>query len=295
MPGFRDDLRVIRRVRAAKFDMAIDFHGGPRSSLITWLSGAPVRVGYDIRGRSWMYTIRVPRPRHIRPRHAVLNQWDLLAAIGIPEPGASQMPVEMAVDPGAAASVSRRLADAGVRAGDRLIVVHVSAGNPFRRWPLDRFAALVSSLVQPDAGRRVVVTSGPSERGAAATVIELARARLSAGDARRVLVCGEFSLAEFRALVDRAALYIGGDSGPLHIASTSRTPILGLYGPTLPVRSEPWRSPEWTSAAVEVDGLPCRPCDQRRCEPGDFRCLTWIEPDRVLGAAERILAGTRRA
>jgi heptosyltransferase III len=290
--GFRDDLRVIRRVRAAKFDMTIDFHGGPRSSLITWLSGAPVRVGYDIRGRSWMYTIRVPRPRHIRPRHAVLNQWDLLGALGIPEPDVSRMPAEMAIDPVAAASVGKRLADAGVRANDRLIVVHVSAGNPFRRWPLDRFAVLVSGLAQPDAGRRVAVTSGPSERGAAAAVIEQARARLGTDEARRVLACGEFSLAEFRALVDRAALYIGGDSGPLHIASTSRTPIVGLYGPTLPVRSEPWRSPDVTSAAVEVDGLPCRPCDQRRCEPGDFRCLTWIEPKQVLDSAERILART---
>jgi lipopolysaccharide heptosyltransferase II len=292
LAGLRDDLRVIRRVRAAKFDAAIDFHGGPRSSLITWLSGAPVRVGYDIRGRSWMYTIRVPRPRHIRPRHAVLNQWDLLSALGLPEPDASRMPVEMAIDPIAAASVGKRLAHEGVRAGDRLIVVHVSAGNPFRRWPLDRFAVLVSSLAQPEADRRVVVTSGPSERGAAAAVIEQARARLGTDEGRRVLACGEFSLAEFRALVDRAALYIGGDSGPLHIASTSRTPIVGLYGPTLPVRSEPWRSPEWTSMAVEVDGLPCRPCDQRRCEPGDFRCLTWIEPKRVIDSAERILSRT---
>ena len=290
LAGLRDDLRVIRLVRAAKFDAAIDFHGGPRSALITWLSGAPLRVGYDIRGRSWMYTIRVPRPRHIRSRHAVLNQWDLLSALGIPEPDAGRMPVEMAIDPVATASVGRRLAHEGVRAGDRLIVVHVSAGNPFRRWPLDRFAVLVSSLAQLDAGRRVVVTSGPSERDAAATVIEQARARLGTDAARRVLACGEFSLAEFRALVDRAALYIGGDSGPLHIASTSRTSIVGLYGPTLPVRSEPWRSREWTSTAVEVDGLPCRPCDQRRCEPGDFRCLTWIEPKQVLASAERILA-----
>jgi len=240
-----------------------------------------------------MYTIRVPRPRHIRPRHAVLNQWDLLGALGIPEPDASRMPAEMTVDPVAAASVGKRLADGGMGASDQLIVVHVSAGNPFRRWPLDRFAVLVSGLAQTDAGRRVAVTSGPSERGAAAAVIEQARARLGTDEARRVLACGEFSLAEFRALVDRAALYIGGDSGPLHIASTSGTPIVGLYGPTLPVRSEPWRSPEFLSAAVEVDGLPCRPCDQRSCEPGDFRCLTWIEPKQVLDSAERLLARTR--
>jgi len=291
LAGFRDDLAVIRRVRAAQYDTVIDFHGGPRSSLIAWLSGARVRVGYDVRGRGWMYTVRVPRPREIRPRHAVLNQWDLLSAIGIPAPDARRMPAQMVVDPVAAATVARRLSDAGVRADDRVIVVHVSAGNPFRRWPIERFVTLVATLAHADTGRRVVVTSGPSERDAASTVIDQARARLKTQDeARHVLECGEFSLAEFRALVERAALYIGGDSGPLHIASTSTVPIVGLYGPTLPVRSAPWRGPEWTSEAVDVAGLPCRPCDQRRCEPGDFRCLTWLGPEQVEAAAERALA-----
>jgi lipopolysaccharide heptosyltransferase II len=292
--GVLDDVALIRRVRAAKYDMAIDFHGGPRSSLIAWLSGAAVRVGYDVRGRGWMYSVRVPRPRHIRPRHAVLNQWDLLSAIGIPAPDARHMPVEMATDPAAETAVALRLADAGVRADDCVIVVHVSAGNPFRRWPIDRFVTLVAALAQADAGRRVVVTSGPSEREAASTVIQQARALVTTrDDARHVLACGEFSLAEFRALVNRAALYIGGDSGPLHIASTCSVPIVGLYGPTLPVRSAPWRAPEWISDAVEVADLPCRPCDQRRCEPGDFRCLTWLGAEQVAAAAERVLASTQ--
>jgi lipopolysaccharide heptosyltransferase II len=291
MAGVRDDLGLIRRLRAARYDMAIDFHGGPRSSLITWLSGAAVRVGYDIRGRGWMYTVRVPRPRDIRPRHAVLNQWDLLTPIGLRAPDASRMPVEMTTEATATAAVASRLAGAGVRADDRIIVVHVSAGNPFRRWPLERFVTLVAALVQADAGRRVVVTSGPSEFEAASKVIEQARILLTRrGDASRVLACGEFSLAEFRALMDRAALYIGGDSGPLHIAATSPVPIVGLYGPTLPVRSAPWRAPERISEAVEVTAnLLCRPCDQRRCEPGDFRCLTWLESAQVAEAAERAL------
>ena len=108
-----------------------------------------------------------------------------------------------------------------------------------------------------------------------------------------MLACGEFSIAELRALVDRAALYIGGDSGPLHVASTSQVPIVGLYGPTLPVRSEPWRDPAAIAEAVDVDGLPCRPCDQRRCVPGDFRCLTGISAEQVAEAAERALARAR--
>ena len=99
--------------------------------------------------------------------------------------------------------------------------------------------------------------------------------------------------AELRALVGRAALYIGGDSGPLHVAGTTGVPVVGLYGPTLPVRSQPFRSESFISAAAEVDGLPCRPCDQRRCEPGDFRCLSGISAESVAALAERALAGPK--
>src|SRR5204862_4318786 len=113
--------------------------------------------------------------------------------------------------------------------------------------------------------RRIVVTSGPSEQGAAASVIAGAQERLGPAHARQIVSCGELSLAELRALLDRAALYIGGDSGPLHVAATTRVPIVGLYGPTLPVRSAPWRDAACVSESVDAGDLPCRPCDQRVC------------------------------
>ncbi len=281
------DIAFGLRLRARRYDLAIDFHGGPRASLLTWLSGARVRVGYQVVGRAWMYTTRVPRPRELRPRHAVQNQWDLLAALGIPGPDADTSPVEMPADPAATAAIGVRLTQAGVQPADRLVVVHVSAGNPFRRWPQSSFAEVVSGLIARDATARVVVTSGPSEREAAGQVVEAARARLVPGERDRVLEAGEFSLAELRALMDRAALYIGGDSGPLHIAATSAVPIVGLYGPTLPVRSAPWRNRSLVDESVEVTGLACRPCDQRVCAPGDFRCLTHLSPASVIAAAER--------
>ena len=281
------------RLRRARYDLAIDFHGGPRSSLLAWLSGAPVRVGYDVAGRGWMYTTRVARPRALRPRHSVENQWDLLEAIGIGPSDRSRYPVEMPLDAGVASAVDARLARADVHCGDALVVVHVSAGNPFRRWPIERFAALVAALARADPRRRVIVTSGPSEREAANRVIAQARDALAVGDRARVVDCGEFALDELRALFERASLYIGGDSGPLHVAATTRTAIVGLYGPTLPARSAPWRAPDLVAEAVEVHGLPCRPCDQRVCAPGDFRCLTWITPEQVAAAAERALARTR--
>ena len=295
LAGVLDDLALAGRLRAVRFDLVIDFHSGPRSSLITWLSRAPRRIGYDVPGRGWMYTTRVARPRAIRPRHAVENQWDLLSALGIAAPDPSHSPTEMSVDTRAAEAVADRLAAAGVHQDEELIVLHVSAGNPFRRWPLESFASLIALLIRRHPRRRVVVVSGPSENDAAARVIEQARAHLDAANAEHVLACGEFTLDELRALMDRAALYIGGDSGPMHIASTSTVPIVGLYGPTLPVRSEPWRAPQWPSEAAEVDGLPCRPCDQRTCIPGDFRCLTWLTPEQVSNVAESAMARSRRA
>jgi lipopolysaccharide heptosyltransferase II len=288
--GVFAELALIRRLRAGRFDLAIDFHGGPRASTLTWLSGAKVRIGYTIAGRSWMYTRRVERPRELRARHSVENQWDLLEPLAIARSDPAASPVEMPVDPAAAAIVAERLARAGVTPADRVIVVHVSAGNPFRRWPSASFSRVATELAEADDRHRVVVTSGPSDCDARERVIAEARAALPDAHRQRVLASGEFSLVELRALVDRAALYVGGDSGPLHIAATSHVPIVALYGPTLPARSAPWRATTWPAAAVEVSGLPCRPCDQRVCVPGDFRCLTRIQPEQVVDAALGIVA-----
>jgi ADP-heptose:LPS heptosyltransferase len=267
----------------------IDFHGGPRASLLTWLSGAPVRVGYAVAGRAWMYTRRVERPRAIRPRHAVRNQWDLLEAIGIAPEGPGTFPVEMPVDAPAETAVADRLRSAGVTPAHRLIVIHVSAGNPFRRWPQRSFAEVVAALVRRHADARVMVTSGPSDREAAEHVVGEARDLLPPDAKNRILAIDELTLPQLRALLERAALFIGGDSGPLHIAATSAVPIVGVYGPTLPVRSAPWRDARLVTEAVEGGDLECRPCDQRACAPGDFRCLTRISSAAVIAAAERAL------
>ena len=283
------DIALARRLRRDRFDLVIDFHGGPRSGFLTWATGAPQRVGYDLPGRGWCYTTRVPWTRSlVPPRHSVLNQWALLGPLGIEPPDRARDAVTMPLDPDAVRRVDDRLLAAGIDRSARLIVLHVSAGNPFRRWPAASFAGAAATLASGDPARRIIITSGPSEHAAAEAVAAEAR-QLAGGAAGRILRTGEFDLAELRALVDRAALYIGGDSGPLHIAATTRTPIVALFGPTLPDRSMPWRDPAIGAIAVDAGPLPCRPCHQRRCVPGDFRCLTAISPTMVVTAAEQLL------
>jgi ADP-heptose:LPS heptosyltransferase len=285
------DLALARRLRAERFDLVIDFHGGPRSAWLTLATGAAQRVGYDVPGRGWMYTTRVPWTRSlVPPRHSVENQWDLLRPLGFAAPDRGRDAVDIAEDPAAAGSIAARLDAANVPVDAALVVMHVSAGNPFRRWPAERFAAVAAALAREDHARRIIITAGPSEEDAANRIA--ADAQAHAGHAATAIVrCGEFDLAELRALVGRAALYIGGDSGPLHIASGTRTPIVALFGPTLPERSMPWRDETIPAIAVDAGPLPCRPCHQRQCGPGDFRCLTMITTEQVIDAARKILSG----
>jgi lipopolysaccharide heptosyltransferase II len=295
----QDDLALAARLRRNRYDIVLDLHGGPRSSWLTLATGAPQRIGYTVKGRSWMYTTTVPRSRELRARHSVVNQWDLLRAIhspseagdgptAWPEVDPARDAVEMPLDPDADSRIARRLQQAGVADDDELIVAHVSAGNPFRRWPEPAFVAMLTALARAGDRRRIIVSSGPSDRDAARRITNAARDQLH-GAPGRIVEFGEFDLTELRALIGRSRVFIGGDTGPLHIAATTTTPVVGLYGPTLPARSAPWRDLTIPTWSLEVAGLPCRPCEQRVCEPGDFRCLTSLRPEEVVTAAEQAL------
>jgi len=292
-----DDLRLARRLRRSRYDVVVDLHGGPRSSWLTLASGARQRIGYDIIGRQRMYTRTVKRARELRPRHSVLNQWDLLSAIegwDPHQPDPARDCVEMPLDKAADQRIGERLDRAGITPQDEIIVVHVSANSPFRRWPETAFMELLAGLAQGGSRRRLIVSSGPSDPTAAIRIAAGARAMMAGTPAAtRIVDFGEFGdVAELQALIRRSRIFIGGDTGPLHLAATTATPVVAIYGPTLPAQFSPWRSPALVTESVEVAGLPCRPCDQRVCEPGDFRCLTRLQPQDVLAAAERTLKCT---
>ena len=203
--------------------MAIDFHGGPRSSLLTWLSGAPVRIGYRVAGRSWMYTTRVPRPRELRPRHSVENQWDLLSAARTSRRRiAARFPVEMSPDPHVVAAVVERLARAGVdcrrsrdrRPRQRRQPVPALAGRAFV-CPRHRAGGARSAAARH---RHVRV---PRTGDAAGGVIDQARAaRLRPTATASCRAASSRSPSCARSSIDRRC-YIGGDSGPLHVAATT--------------------------------------------------------------------------
>jgi len=305
---FAGFVRLVRRIRKESYDILLDLHGGPRASWITFLSGAKTKAGYDIRGKRFLYHIRVPRRGAGGPIHSVQNHANLVRALGA-EFGDSEIPALSlpAANPEEAERVENILRqychpesfggshspaprkDEILRTAQddnkdakqlKLVVVHIGAGNRFRDWGAGNIAALTKLLARLPNVRSVLI-------GAAAD-LKIQDEVLAEGDAAVIPLAGRLNLIEIRELIGRAALFVGPDSGPMHIAASTETPIVAYFGPTLPAHFAPWR-PGGNRTVILEKKIPCRPCKQRECETNDFRCLLTITPDEVFAACRPFL------
>jgi ADP-heptose:LPS heptosyltransferase len=131
----------------------------------------------------------------------------------------------------------------------------------------------------------VALIGGAEDREAEAGILAAVRGTLS--------FVGRLDLAGTTELVRRAAAFVGPDSGPMHIAAAVGTPIVAWFGPTVPASFAPWKP----AAPVRIleKALDCRPCKQRTCAPGDFRCLGLITPEEVRDNVLAVLAEAGRA
>lgn len=266
----RDSWRLIREIRRERYDAVLDFHGGPRTTLWTFLSGARVKVGYLIRGRGWPYDIAVPRNRAEGPIHSVENHLNLVRALG-PEVRETPDLCLPPTKPEEKARLERLFKENGLQ-GTKVIVLHIGAGNAFRDWGIGHLASLARRL-SGVPGVRIALAGGEGDISREAEII-------GRGDVPALSLVGQLNLIELRELIARASLFVGPDSGPMHIAASTSTPIVAFFGPTLPANFAPWRR---RAVLLEKD-YDCRPCKQRTCAAGDFRCLRAISVDEVYTA-----------
>ena len=160
--------------------------------------------------------------------------------------------------------------------GRPLVIVHPGTSDfaAFKRWPTERYAELASRLVS-ERGASVLVTWGPGEEQLA---------RRAAGGAVR-MAPRLTHLQQLTALLSRADLFVGSDTGPMHMASALNVPVVALFGPKDPVQTGPYRS----RSEVLTAPVSCRPCRRRRC--ADPRCMTEMSVEQVFAAACRVLDG----
>jgi len=260
----------LRLLRASAFDLALDFQGLLKSATIARLSGAK-----RVSGFSWE-ALREPASRFllhetvaIQPRtHVIRKNLRLVeSALSIPVP-------EKAEDFEFPIALDRRHDEEAERAaagtGGRYAILNPGGGWPTKLWSAEKFGALADELWN-HFGMHSLVTVGPGEDSLARTAL----ATSQSGKATAVSV----SLKGFCALAKGAQVYVGGETGPTHLAIAMRTPVVGLLGPT-----EWWRngSPYADDICVERTDIGCREdCHRRSCS--QWICMD-IEVERVLHA-----------
>lgn len=242
---------LVRRLRAGRFDVALDLQGLWKSGVITILTRAPVRVGFARRwcreAASALFTNRhvaVP-PDAV---HVVDANLALLGALGMDRTTVGAPVTPIAVDPVADDAMGRFLGEEGVKPQTPLVAFHPGSGGEGKRWAIEAYRRLGDELTLRLAARAVICW-GPGEE-------PLARA-IAHGMRTAPLIPPPTSIAEMVALLRRATLVVGGDTGPVHIAGALGVPTLGLYGPTQARRNGPYgsRATAIQSPTGRMDGI----------------------------------------
>lgn len=261
----------LRRLRASPFDLSIDFQGLLKSALISALSGSARRVGFhrpDLREPASRFllteTVEVPQRAHVIEKNLSLAA----GALGFHAPANPNLyEFPLGINP----EHEREADEITERAGGRFAILNPGGGWPTKLWDAARFGALADAL-SAEYGLRSVVTYGPGETALAESVASASRATGAVALARP-------TLRGFYALARRAAVYVGGDTGPTHLAVAAGAPVVGLFGPT-----EWWRngSPRSADICVERTDIDCRTdCHRRAC--GKWICMD-VETGRVVEA-----------
>ena len=259
----------LRRLRASTFDAALDFQGLLKSAAIARFSGAQRTYGFTREAlrepaSRFLLSQSVPVPPHT---HVIVKNLALAAgALGIPVPAdPTQFAFPLAI------TRAHELEAEEAAAGRPYAILNPGGGWPTKLWSAERFGALADQL-WTHHGLHSLVTYGPGERELAETVTRASRS----GKARAV----SLSLKGFYALARQAHVYVGGDTGPTHLAVAAGAPVVGLFGPT-----EWWRngSPRPEDICIERTDIGCRTdCHRRSCS--QWICMD-IKAKSVLNAA----------
>ena len=216
-----------RRLRGFGPDVTVDLQGLTKSAIAAWLSGARRRIGFgDEKGRElsrWLNTELV----RTTSAHVIDCNLELLRPLGIESPAVRFDVPEQETDAAAAEAMIRQ---AGL--ADGFAVINPGAGWPSKVWPADRYAAVARHLGQHGGLPSLVVWAGAQERAWAEQIV--------AGLGGHGRLAPRTSLLELAALCRRARLFVGSDTGPLHLAVAVGTPCVGLYGPMPAERNGPY-------------------------------------------------------
>lgn len=293
---FASSARLVARLRAVRYDLVLDLQGQFRSAAFALATGTPVRIGFDrprarvwadsrtvpedFRKHSWQgaregswlaYTHHIPLPT--LDVHAVDHYLSVGAILGLEEGAADfSFPIPQSASDRIDSLLRRH------RVGDaRLVVISPSGNWETKHWHDEKFAEVARYFLRRGYG--VILVGAARERPVCGNIARLAPAVID--------LTGETMLSELAALIRRADICIGHDSGPMHLAVALDRPVVSLFGPSDPV----WAGPYHRDGAVLRADLPCSPCYLRqlsRCRHG-HACMHKVSAQAVIERVENIL------
>lgn len=276
--------KLRKQLRGFEFDVTVDPQSLTKSAMIAWLTGAPKRIGFTA-GQArelapWLNNTLV-QPKH---DHVVQRYLELLGPLGIEQP----RPVfRLPHDEQASASMMRfaaaRILDKTAIASHnvpRFALLNVGAGWNSKRWPHARYAEVAKYLSNSHGLPSIVLWAGDEERAMAAEVV--------ASSAGTALMAPPTSLRELTELCRLAEIFVGSDTGPLHIAAAVDTPCVSMYGPTKPSICGPFGAGHIALQQWYQGGN----SKQRRSD--DNSAMRAIPVEHVCDGCDQIVAGQER-
>jgi len=276
----RDLLRFVSVLRGKRFEVVLDFHGILKSGLLAWASGAAIRVGFAAPFAREGSAVFANHRARVEP--ARISRFERNAAL-VDFLGIGQATVPRAAE-GDGAGWPRdterleRMRAALASEGRRVALIHPgsSAATPYKRYPVLAWAEVAQAL--RDDGIACRILAGSEEE------FETAQAVVAASEGAAELAPRTPELADLAALAAGSELFLGSDSGPLHVASLAGTPVVQVLGPTDPVENRPWAGTPSRCVRVPVACGPCR----RGCRAAS--CMNVLPPGVVVAAARELLA-----
>ena len=266
-------------LRRRRFDLVLEFSGGDRGALYTWLTRARTRVGFQhprrpLWQRRFAFT-RLAPPPPLRD-HTVEKNLDLVRALGV---AAHHHGPEFFWNQRTEQEVQDLLRRHGLTPKN-FILIHPPARWLFKCWTAQGYAAVIDAL-QNDYKLPVVLTAAPAPQEM--QLMQDITRRLHTSP---VNLAGKLDLKALGAMIAQARLFIGVDSAPMHLAAAVGTPTVVLFGPSGPYNWRPWGQ----GHLVLTKGFDCQPCGRDGCDGAKIsHCLTTISPAEVLAAVDRQL------
>jgi len=277
--GFAGRERLAGHLRKMKFDVALLLQNAFGAAWLAWRAKIPERIGYARDGRSLLLTkaVRVPREGEIPP-HEKFYYLELLRRAGLLKELPEVPWIELKISAEKRQKAEEFLVTAGSQAGRARIAVGAGASyGSAKCWPPERFAETLNKLADRN-GSEVILFGTAGEAAVSAAIV--------AGLKRKAVdLTGKTEIAELPAMLSRCNLFIGNDSGAMHVAAAVGLPIVAVFGPTDPNGTVPV-----TPKCTVVQEKPyCSPCFLRHC-PTDHRCMKAVTPAMVEAAAQLRLA-----